>query len=564
MNFEKNSLSYEAVNKVLISQIEKGSINEKTILNSTNYIKKNERTANGIFYTPAHIVNELHAYLDMTLGKTWKKRYSVWDSACGKASLTKNINVKNLYLSTLEKTDIDFINKIGYNDNSNKFQFDFLNDSVENVPKNLLNALKNDKPFLFIINPPYAINKNTQVAKNMMEANHNHYVYRLTHIQFLYRIMQIKKEFNLTNIKIAIIAPLAFLTKQTFDIFRKEFFNSFDILKGFVFNSKEFNLKYGDWIVGTTIFKIGNRKNISRFKYDIYKTDEKKTLYTISQENSALKYIKRFTNIIKSKQYKKSLPMKSAISWGGDTITRYTSPIDSIGYYVSANNNVNSSNYSYLLSSQPSYAYGVPVVGLNFEDVLINFTTRKAVRKNWLNSYDEYIKPSEDVIKKRAYKQLVKDSTIYSLFNQSSHQSSLRNISFNGKNYDVHNDWFWMSPEDIDNLATHSNYEELLKDLDMHGRESFILNKIDFQNISDDATTVLEFANYIIATTFEYRKYYSEKHPERHLNSWDAGWQQMKPMIKSYNKKLYNNFIDKYNSFENRLKEKIYDFKFLK
>ena len=55
-----------------------------------------------------------------------------------------------------------------YNEGAIKFQYDFLNDDMEllreqsllqekfKIPKELLESIKNKKPILFLINPPYA------------------------------------------------------------------------------------------------------------------------------------------------------------------------------------------------------------------------------------------------------------------------------------------------------------------------------------------------------------------------------------------------------------------------
>ncbi|MDD5985851.1 MAG: hypothetical protein PUC22_09930, partial [Turicibacter sp.] len=43
-----------------------------------------------------------------------------------------------------------------------KFQLDFLNEDIEKshkIPSKLLQALKEDKPILFLINPPYKADK---------------------------------------------------------------------------------------------------------------------------------------------------------------------------------------------------------------------------------------------------------------------------------------------------------------------------------------------------------------------------------------------------------------------
>jgi hypothetical protein len=563
--FKNNSLSYKKLNEELIKKIKEGDINEKTILNSTNYIKKEERVANGIFYTPLNIVDETYKYLDNALGVNWKKRYTVWDSACGKGNLTKQYEIDNLFLSTLEKTDLDFIEESNYNENAIKFQFDFLNDDLDKAPKELLKKLKDNKPILFLINPPYANNKNTNYSKKMKEEEYSHYVYRLTHFQFLYRILDIKKKYKLTNISICFIAPLSFLSKKTFRKFREDIFSEFKLEKSFVFDAKEFNVKHGNWLIGTTILNSGSRENIDAFEFDIYKSNKKKTIYNIREEDNALKHLKRFIPKIKKLKHEKTLPLKSALNHTPENeyITRSSSPVNCLGYYVVTSNNVDASNYSFLLSSQPGRSYGLHVVDFNLKDVVVNFVTRKAVKKHWLNSYDEYYKPDPNILKTNEFKLFENDSIIHSLFSTSSHQSSLRGVEFRGEKYNVLNNWFWLSKDDIEYLARQYNYKEMLIDLE-GAEESFIYKKIQTLKLSSLAKDVLRETTDAFERSFRYRKSFDKKNPERHLHTWDAGWQQLKPLIKEHSKRSFKRFLKTYGDFEKQLRDQVYAFNLLK
>ena len=59
------------------------------------------------------------------------------------------------------------------------------------------------------------------------------------------------------------------------------------------------------------------------------------------------------------------------------------------------------------------------------------------------------------------------------------------------------------------------------------------------------------------------RKEFHESEPQYHLNAWDAGWAQMKPMFKKYFKEDYDAFVKLYKTFEDRIREGVYKFGFL-
>ena len=67
-----------------------------------------ERSFKGAYYTPLHIVDKAYDLLAQTLGKNWQQNYIVWDMCCGVGNLeVKHSNHRNIYMSTLDKADID-------------------------------------------------------------------------------------------------------------------------------------------------------------------------------------------------------------------------------------------------------------------------------------------------------------------------------------------------------------------------------------------------------------------------------------------------------------------------
>jgi hypothetical protein len=181
------------------------------------------RRNKGEFFTPAPFVDLAHKYIADTYGEDWKERFVVWDCAWGTGNLTRDYKFKELYVSTLEQSDIDTAEQMGYNPEAVKFQYDFLNDPSEKLPQGLKEAIKSGKEILFLINPPYATASNmgtkegdhkggvssTMVEKHMKEEEWGGATKNL-YAQFLYRIHRIQRSNG--NIKIGIFCPPLFLT----------------------------------------------------------------------------------------------------------------------------------------------------------------------------------------------------------------------------------------------------------------------------------------------------------------------------------------------------------------
>ena len=131
---------------------------EKRIMTaiSDRLIEDTNRRNKGEFYTPTLFVDYAHKMIEKELGSHWKENYTVWDCCCGTKNLTRDYRFKDLYCSTLEQAELDISRN--YNKEACSFQFDFLNDSLDDLKvkaPGLLEAFELNRPICFFINPPY-------------------------------------------------------------------------------------------------------------------------------------------------------------------------------------------------------------------------------------------------------------------------------------------------------------------------------------------------------------------------------------------------------------------------
>jgi hypothetical protein len=134
------------------------------------------RRKQGEFFTPINWVNKSHEYITSVYGEDWKEKYVVWDPAWGTGNLTRGYRFKELYVSTLNYSDIQTANQMGYNPEAVKFQFDFLNDDYDFLPKGLRDAIESGREVIVLMNPPYGsvndfqnIKKDGGKSKNKIE-----------------------------------------------------------------------------------------------------------------------------------------------------------------------------------------------------------------------------------------------------------------------------------------------------------------------------------------------------------------------------------------------------------
>jgi hypothetical protein len=115
---------------------------------------------------------------------------------------------------------------------------------------------------------------------------------------------------------------------------------------------------------------------------------------------------------------------------------------EGIGFFLNANNNIYENVGQVSIFTSPcSKGNGFSVIRENIFKVTSLFTARKTIQPNWINCKDEYLAPNEN---HPAWQQFQYDSLIYSLFNNSSQQSSLRQVEYKGKLWDIKNEFFWL------------------------------------------------------------------------------------------------------------------------
>jgi hypothetical protein len=221
---------------------------EKEVLTSIvdRLVEDTTRRKQGEFFTPTIWVDKAHEYIASVFGDDWKEKYVVWDPAWGTGNLTRDYKFKELYVSTLNQSDIDTANQMGYNLESVKFQFDFLNDPDEKLPQGLINAIKDGREIIVLMNPPYGtsstsvnvkkIGTSDSIINGLMKENQMGKGSQQMYNQFLFRLCN-----NFGNVNICMFCPPLYLTGPSNNKVREFIFKSIKFVKGFVFDSSEFS-----------------------------------------------------------------------------------------------------------------------------------------------------------------------------------------------------------------------------------------------------------------------------------------------------------------------------------
>ena len=285
------------------------------------------------------------------------------------------------------------------------------------------------------------------------------------------------------------------------------------------------------------------------------KTIGTKRLYNLDNARAASEWVREEIKGIKTydaPQLSSALKVKQ--SGRGKSVDNH------IGYFTSLANNIYTNGTDVFIASEcSSMANGFSIIPQNFGKVCALFTARKSVKSNWLNQKDEYMAPDES---HPEYQQWVNDAIVYALFNSASNQSSLRGVEYKGQTYDIKNEWFWLSLAKVKQLADDNNQDDVYKDC-RNQNERFVHEHLKGITLSPDAQAILDKATGILKATMKYRELFNDMKPEYNINSWDAGWYQIKGLAKEYAKAELDEFQKMYRAFEKRMREGVVKFGFL-
>jgi hypothetical protein len=301
------------------------------------------------------------------------------------------------------------------------------------------------------------------------------------------------------------------------------------------------------------------------FELDIVKiedfgviTEGKKTFYNTDSSSPLNRWLK---DSVKGKKTFDCPQVSSALVVKPDGYGRLTK--DAIGYLL-ASQNIPQSNQTMnaVFTSAFSAKNGISITSDNFDKCVVHFAARKMISSNWLNEKDEYMAPNEIDEK---YNQFKDDSIVYFLFNGSSEQSSLRQVEYKGKLWDINNEFFWMSVDRMKELSDENGYDELHNDArtssDRHVYKLLFGEERIYDELSDDAKLVLDKATELVEMSIQMRQQMADD--DNHLDSWDAGYAQLKLVWKEYFPEEFKEFRQLYKNLEDRMRPLVYELGFL-
>jgi hypothetical protein len=505
------------------------------------------RRTTGEFFTPLAYAALAHQYLaeaipDRYVGQgvhhSMYDDYHWWDPCCGTGNLTLDCPPTmqgKLFMSTLNQEDVDVIRASGQNQNAEIFAYDFLNpiellgQPDRSLPASLRAALADGKPWIFLLNPPYAGGvggqyltgddevraemSNTAVGARMREMTMG-LACRNPMSQFVHRITELTDAHGL-RAHMGIFSKGILWTGPGLVAFREHFRARFAPASGFCFHCAEFQGASGAWPVVYTQWQAGASD-------DEVVVDVIDNVGAVAGRKSFAAATTPLTKwVARPKGTVVRPPMNGALGIAEKALVDKQSP-DAIASLYSDSNDVQHSTSSVFLTSGPNPHTGSwSVTPDNFHDSLVCFAARKLVTPTWLNDRDEFSVPDTA---HADYTGFAADAIVWSLFHGSNQTSSLGNVSYKGQTYDIPNGFFWMTPEEM--LAIDGLPRPIWQQC-RTAQPRFVSRWLGerAEAFSPDAQEVLALGKELVRVSAPYRVHAL---PKFQLDRWDAGWYQLR------------------------------------
>lgn len=488
-----------------------------------------ERVFKGAFYTPLHVVDKAYDHLAFVLGKNWQKKYKVWDMCCGVGNLeVKHSHHRNLFMSTLDQSDVDVMKATKTCVAAYRFQYDYLNDDVtedgkidysltDKLPQELRDAIAAKEKIVVLINPPYAeaMNAGTGVATTVVGralGGDVGFARRELFIQFLLRIQA-----ELPNAIVAMFSKLKYVNAPNFDDFRDEWNARY--LGGFVVPSRAFDGLKGEFPIGFLVWDTAKkRKEPFEIEAEVLNQHAQpigaKRFYDVPKDRLLNAWIKRAKpNSIPA------LPLTNALEptkRTGDV--RGTKWADgAIGGMISKGSDLQNADVTVLFSSGYASAGGFLVTKENLSQAAVVFTARRIIRQTWLNDRDQFLIPSQGIPEEMA-----NDCLVWMLFNNRNLSAGADGLIWQEKSWSLVNHFIPYTEEDV---GAPSRFES-----------DFMSTHLASLKLSKEAKKVLSDGKQVWSAYFnavEKKQIAKSIRDQFKLNRADVGWYQIRNTLEA-------------------------------
>ena len=536
-----------------------------------NLIPLDERSFKGAFYTPLHVVDKAYDKLTETLGKNWQREYIVWDMCCGVGNLeVKHSNPRNIFMSTLDKADVDVMKATKTCVAATRFQYDYLNDDITDdgkidysltnkLPQALRDAIAQGKKLLVLINPPYGEagsgigngEKNkigveqTRINATMTDVG---YASKELFVQFMTRIAK-----EIPTATLAMFSTLKYLNAPNFEKFRDNW--NAEYQGGFIVHSKAFDGLSGNFPIGFLIWKTNLTSNKKTPITEISADVLDKKAQRIGEKKFFNLPISTYLNVWMDKletNQELAVPLSNAVTVSKNPRMKMSCD-DMRGFLFAGNNDFQNAPTGTLIASSiytGRNGGGVYINDKNLWQAAVVFAVRLLIRHTWINHNDQFLQPSEPLTE-----EFKNDCLLWMLFHGKNLTASADGLEWNGKTWSIVNHFIPFTEAEVD---APDRFES-----------DFMVQYLADKVLSSEAKAVLNAGRSLWKTYFSHVDVRAVR-DEYKLNRADVGWYQIRNALKARNAYAdtppvnFEPFEKVYQELTNKLRPQVFSLGFLR
>lgn len=438
------------------------------------------REIKGSFYTPSKWVDLSQQYLAEVFGENWQDEYYIWDCAAGTGNLLANLTNKyHVWASTLDKADVDVMHDRikTMNDASTNstgganllddhvFQFDFLNDSFDNLPVKLKAIIDNEnerKKLIIYINPPYAEASNVHtktgnglnrkgLSESYVKTKYKSGLGRAGNELFAQFFARIVRE--IPSCHLAVFSTLKILQGPNFLGFRQSY--RAKLRRIFLVPANTFDNVNGSFPIGFQIWDTSIKEEFMEITADIYNANSelmgKKNIYAYQKGLFIIDWLRKY--------YDKDEKQIAYLRFLGTDFQNNN------GVFLTLNPS----------SNDLKQVKGNWVTIHNIIQMCIYFAVRHCIDATWINDRDQFLFPNDGWKMDREFQT---DCLIYTLFHGQNRISQKH-----GKNH-----WIPFTEEEV---GAHDLFSSHFMNNYLTGQCEKYSNNVQSQNIFQEEQHII-------------------------------------------------------------------------
>ena len=573
----------------------------KTKTGTPRVTSDDERRRKGAFHTPRLWVRRAHQEVERVLGPKWRRDCVVWDPAAGTGNLTmlpEHHDYGMLLSSTLDAEDVASIHDRAGGMSAHQYDFLGRGPLPPEIDGGLRRAAAQGKRLVFFMNPPYGTaaaglsdvgraGMTTSAVSLAMREERLGAASQQLFAQFLYQAVTFAEHYGFADHTVAFFGVPTLMTSGSFRPFRAWWYARHGFEGGFFFQASQFADVSDAWGIAFTLWSSG-RTTAQEQPLQVH-TVEVHGGETLDME------VKRFYNT--DDRQASDWAREPVLGVKGVHLPSLTSGLKlkegatkalapgALAYLVNNSNAMYDSATLCAWGSLGMTPTGFSVTRDNWLRAVALYAARKLVPVTWRTGKDEYAAPTNTL--DPLYAQWVSDCHAFVLLHHTNNCAAMRGVVGVPRGR-VHNHWFWV-PRASCRLALSScgssgstssiscdfhEDEGVASAKDGLGREvgcePFFARLIREGSLSfsDDAWSLISQLCDLWRVSLPHRERYAvaraDKLPDLHLQAWDAGVYQLKPLWQDLFPAEWQRIQDAHKTLAARLADGVYAHGFLR